>query len=156
MLYNRFINWRGNAMIVSTKGRYALRVMIDLAEHPAEGYIPLREIAQRQDISEKYLEIILKLLVRDKLVVGLRGKGGGYRLNRPPEKYTAGEILRCTEGTLAPVACLEGPHNRCPRAPGCRTLPMWKKLDALVNGFFDGITLAELIDQGGGGNDYVI
>lgn len=143
-------------MIVSTKGRYALRVMIDLAEHPTESYIPLREIAQRQEISEKYLEIILKLLVREKIVVGLRGKGGGYRLNRAPEQYTVGEILRCTENSLAPVACLEGPDSQCPRATGCRTLPMWGKLNALVNDFFNGITIADLMKQGQDGNDYVI
>jgi len=134
-------------MIVSTKGRYALRVMVDLAERPAEGYVPLREIARRQEISEKYLEIILKRLVREKIVVGLRGKGGGYRLNRPPEAYTVGEVLRCTEDTLAPVACLESPRNECPRAAGCRTLPMWEKLNALVNEFFDKITIAELMER---------
>lgn len=143
-------------MIISTKGRYALRVMIDLAEHPRESYIPLREIAQRQEISEKYLEIILKMLVRKKLVTGLRGKGGGYRLSRTPEQYTVGEILRCTEDTLAPVACLENPNNECRRASECRTLPMWEKLNALVNDFFDGITIADLLDQGQDGNDYVI
>lgn len=143
-------------MIVSTKGRYALRVMVDLAEHPAEGYIPLREIARRQEISEKYLEIILKMLVREKIVVGLRGKGGGYRLSRLPEQYTVGEILRCTEDTLAPVACLETPDNECRRASECRTLPMWARLNTLVNDFFDGITIADLMDQGRAGNDYVI
>lgn len=143
-------------MIVSTKGRYALRVMVDLAEHPTEGYIPLREIARRQEISEKYLEIILKMLVREKLVVGLRGKGGGYRLSRLPEQYTVGEVLRCTEDTLAPVACLENPENVCRRASECRTLPMWARLNTLVNEFFDGITLADLMDQGQAGNDYVI
>lgn len=143
-------------MIVSTKGRYALRVMVDLAEHPTEGYIPLREIAQRQEISEKYLEIILKMLVREKIVVGLRGKGGGYRLNRPPEAYTVGEILRCTEESLAPVSCLEGRDNQCPRASECCTLPMWEKLNALVNDFFDGITIADLMAQRQPGNDYVI
>ncbi len=143
-------------MIVSTKGRYALRVMVDLAEHPTEGYIPLREIAQRQEISEKYLEIILKLLVREKIVVGLRGKGGGYRLNRPPEQYTVREVLRCTEDSLAPVACLEDADNQCPRASGCRTLPMWERLNALVNDFFDGITLADLMEQGQTRNDDVI
>lgn len=132
-------------MIVSTKGRYALRVMIDLAEHPTEGFIPLREIAQRQEISEKYLEIILKLLVRAQLVVGLRGKGGGYRLNRSPEQYTVGEILRCTEDSLAPVACLEHTTNVCPRASHCSTLPMWEKLDKLLSNFFDGITIADFI-----------
>ncbi len=143
-------------MIVSTKGRYALRVMVDLAEHPTEGYIPLREIAQRQEISEKYLEIILKMLVREKIVVGLRGKGGGYRLNRTPEQYTVGEILRCTEDSLAPVACLEPPDNQCPRASECRTLPMWEKLNSLVNDFFDGITLADLMERKQTGNDDVI
>ncbi len=143
-------------MIVSTKGRYALRVMVDLAEHPTEGYIPLREIAQRQEISEKYLEIILKMLVREKIVVGLRGKGGGYRLNRMPEQYTVGEILRCTEDSLAPVACLEAPDNQCPRASECRTLPMWEKLNSLVNDFFDGITVADLMERGQTGNDDVI
>ncbi len=132
-------------MIVSTKGRYALRVLLDLAEHPADGYIPLREIARRQEISEKYLEIILKMLVKEKFLVGLRGKGGGYRLNRPPEQYTVGEVLRCTEGPLAPVACLADKDAPCPRAGVCPTLPMWEKLDRLVNDFFDGITLADLM-----------
>lgn len=135
-------------MIVSTKGRYALRVMIDLAEHPTGGFIPLREIAKRQEISEKYLEIILKMLVKAQLVVGLRGKGGGYRLNRPPEGYTVGEVLRCTEDSLAPVACLEQPGNTCPRAAACRTLPMWERLDALLCDFFDGVTVADLMRQG--------
>lgn len=134
-------------MIVSTKGRYALRVMLDLAEHPDEGYIPLRQIAQRQDISEKYLESILKLLVKEKLLTGLRGKGGGYRLSQPPQAYIVGDILRCTEGSLAPVTCLEDPDYRCPRSGHCRTLPMWRKLDALVTDFFDGITLADLMEQ---------
>ncbi len=143
-------------MIVSTKGRYALRMMVDLAEHPAEGYIPLREIAQRQEISEKYLEIILKMLVQKKLVVGLRGKGGGYRLNRAPEAYTVGEILRCTEDSLSPVACLEDGGDPCPRASGCPTLPMWEKLDALINQFFDGYTIADLMREGPSGDDYVI
>ncbi len=143
-------------MIVSTKGRYALRVIIDLAEHAASGYIPLREIARRQEISEKYLEIILKMLVRENLLVGLRGKGGGYRLNREPEQYTVGEILRCTEDSLAPVACLESSHNQCRRAAGCPTLPMWEKLNRLVNDYFDRITIADLMDKGKAGNDYGI
>ncbi len=143
-------------MIVSTKGRYALRVMIDLAEHPTEGFIPLREIAQRQEISEKYLEIILKMLVKAQLVAGLRGKGGGYRLNRAPEQYTVDEILRCTEDSLAPVACLERQENACPRAADCRTLPMWKKLDGMINDFFGAITVADLMKDGRTENDYVI
>lgn len=137
-------------MIVSTKGRYALRVMIDLAEHPTEGYIPLREIAQRQEISEKYLESILKLLVRRKLLVGIRGKGGGYRLSRPPEQYTAGEVLRCAEENLTSVACLAEGGSRCARAARCRTLPLWQGLDELVNGYLDGVTIAQLMDKGGG------
>lgn len=143
-------------MFVSTKGRYALRVMIDLAEHPTQGYIPLREIAKRQEISEKYLEIILKLLVGGSLVTGLRGKGGGYRLSRAPEGYTVGEILRCAEGPLAPVACLEGTGTVCPRSAQCRTLPMWKRLNTLVGEFFDSITLDQLMETPPTGDSYVI
>lgn len=143
-------------MMVSTKGRYALRVMIDLAEHQAEGYIPLKAIARRQDISEKYLESILKSLVQSQFLTGVRGKGGGYRLTRPPEQYTVGSILRLTEGSLAPVACLEQEHVDCPRMADCRTLPMWRKLNTMVQDFFDGITLADLMDTDQVGNDYVI
>lgn len=132
-------------MIVSTKGRYAMRVMIDLAEHPSDGYIPLKDIARRQEISEKYLESILKILVKGDMVTGLRGKGGGYRLNKAPDQYTAGSILRLTEDSLAPVACLEKPQNQCPRAAKCLTLPMWQKLDTMVQEFFDQITIADLL-----------
>ena len=106
-------------MLISTKGRYALRVMTDLAEHPAEGYIPLKEIAQRQELSEKYLEAIIKILVKAKLLNGVRGKGGGYKLTRPPEQYTVGEILRLTEDSLAPVVCLEADASPCARAAAC-------------------------------------
>lgn len=134
-------------MLVSTKGRYALRVMIDLAEHPTDGYIPLKLIAERQGISEKYLESIIKLLVRARLLTGLRGKGGGYRLNRPAASYSVGEILRLTEGTLAPVSCLECSPNKCDRAGACRTLPMWEKLDGLINGYLDSVTLADLLEE---------
>lgn len=143
-------------MMISTKGRYALRVMIDLAEHQAEGFIPLKEIAQRQDISEKYLESILKTLVRDKMLVGLRGKGGGYRLTRDPDEYTVGSILRLTEGSLAPVSCLESEPNQCQRMGNCRTVEMWKQLDTIINEFFDGITVADLMVHTQVGNDYVI
>ena len=142
-------------MMVSTKGRYALRVMIDLAEHPTGGYIPLKEIAQRQDISEKYLESILKVLVRSRLLSGLRGKGGGYQLTRSPEQYTVGEILRLTEDSLAPISCLDEHAPPCPRVSQCRTLPMWKGLQTLINDYFDGITLADLIADPDGG-DYII
>lgn len=141
--------------MISTKGRYALRVMIDLAEHQTGEYIPLKAIAQRQGISEKYLESILKALVRENLLTGVRGKGGGYRLTRAPETYTVGEILRLTEGSLAPVACLEDRAESCSRMAECRTLPMWKKLDALIQNFFDGITLADLMGPSQGG-DYMI
>lgn len=143
-------------MMISTKGRYALRVMVDMAEHQAEGYLPLKEIAERQDISEKYLESILKVLVKHKFLTGLRGKGGGYRLTRVPEQYTVGSILRLTEGSLAPVACLEQEPIECPRMAQCRTLPMWRKLDGLIQDFFDSITLADLAASVQPGNDYVI
>ena len=142
-------------MMISTRGRYALRVMTDLAEHPDAGYIPLRQIAQRQDISEKYLESILKALVHGGLLEGVRGKGGGYRLTRPAEQVTVGNILRLTEDSLAPVACLDAGAAPCPRAAACRTRPMWKRLDTLINDFFDGVTLADLIAPAVGG-DYII
>ena len=131
-------------MIVSTKGRYALRVMIDLAEHTDDERIPLKEIATRQDISQKYIEAIMTLLSKHNLVDGVHGKGGGYKLNRKPEDYKISDILKVTEGTLAPVACLECGAEPCPKKEVCRTLPMWQKLDHMINGFFDGIMLADL------------
>ena len=131
-------------MIVSTKGRYALRVMVDLAENEKDGRIPLKEIATRQDISQKYIEAIMTLLSKHNLVDGVHGKGGGYRLNRKPEEYKVSEILKVTEGTLAPVACLECGAEPCPKKEVCRTLPMWEKLDSMINSFFDGITIADL------------
>lgn len=143
-------------MMISTKGRYALRVMVDLAENQTEGHIPLKEIAARQEISEKYLESILKILVREQLLTGLRGKGGGYRLTRTPDRYTVGSILRLTEGSLAPVACLEQDPVQCPRMAACHTLSMWQRLDTLIHEFFDGITLADLVASAQPGNDYVI
>ena len=143
-------------MIVSTKGRYALRVMIDLAEHQAEGYIPLREVSERQAISEKYLESIVKTLVQNKLLQGLRGKGGGYKLTRKPEQYTVYDILSLTEGTLAPVSCLEENAPICPTAGQCRTLPMWQELNTLVGDFFKGYTLADLMVSANSGDFYVI
>ena len=133
-------------MMISTKGRYALRVMTDLAQHSKGGYLPLNEIAQRQDISEKYLEAILKGLVQGGLLVGIRGKGGGYRLTRPPEEYTLGDILRLTEGELAPVACLEAGAPPCPRRENCPTLPVWQGLDRVVRQYFRSITLADLAE----------
>ena len=132
-------------MLISTKGRYALRVMVDLAEHQAAGRIPLKEIADRQGVSEKYLENILATLVRAGLLSGMRGKGGGYRLTRDPDKYTAGEILRLTEGSLAPVSCLEGGNNGCERAGECRTIDMWRELNEMISNYLDGITVADLV-----------
>lgn len=143
-------------MMISTKGRYALRVMIDLAEHQGEGYIPLKEIAQRQENSEKYLESILKVLVREHFLIGVRGKGGGYRLSRAPKQYTIGSIIRLTENSLFPVACLDPHALTCPRAAQCRTLPIWKKLDQVVNDFFDSYTLADLAEHSESGGDFVI
>lgn len=143
-------------MLISTRGRYALRVLVDMAEHQTEGYLPLKEIAQRQEISEKYLESILKSLVQGGVLSGLRGKGGGYRLTRSPEQYTVGSILRLTEGSLAPVSCLEGESMGCPRMAQCRTLPMWRKLDQMIEDFFEGITLADLMVSAQSGYDYVI
>ena len=143
-------------MMISTRGRYALRVMIDLAEQQTNNFIPLKEVAARQEISEKYLESIVKNLVQNGFLEGLRGKGGGYRLVRNPEDYTVGSILRLMEGSLAPVACLEQRAQPCNREEICRTLPMRKKLYDLLNEFFDGITLADLIASEQAGDNYVI
>ena len=131
--------------MISTKGRYALRLMIDLAEHTGEGFVPLKDTARRQEISKKYLEIIVKDLVRGGLVRGSSGKGGGYRLCRAAADYTVGEILEITEGTLAPVACLAGGAEPCPRAGFCKTLPMWTEYDAMMRDFFFSRTLASFV-----------
>ena len=130
--------------------------MIDLAEHQSEEYIPLKTIAERQGISEKYLESIIKLLVKAKVLAGLRGKGGGYRLTRPPEQYTVGDILRLTEESLAPVACLEPGADTCPRVAQCRTLPVWQGLNKIINEYLDSVTIADLMRRGTDGDDYVI
>lgn len=134
-------------MLVSTKGRYALRVMVELACHNREEYVPLRTIAQQQGISEKYLESILTVLSKAGAIDGLRGKGGGYRLNREAKNYSVGEILRLVEGTLAPVSCLDCTPNKCERAASCRTLPMWEKLNTLICNYLDSVSLADLIDS---------
>ena len=143
-------------MMISTRGRYALRVMIDLAEHSDGGYIAMKEVAERQQISLKYLERILPLLVEARLVEGVRGKGGGYRLTRDPDEYPVGEILRATEGDLAPVACLDPKASPCPLASDCRTLPMWSGLYDMINEYFDRFTIADLTRRGEPGNDYII
>ena len=131
--------------MISTKGRYALRVMIDLAEHDGEGYVPLKDIAERQMISKKYLEIIVKDLVNGNLVTGVSGKGGGYCLQKATEDYSVGEILEATAGPLAPVACLAGDSAPCPRAAECRTLPLWAEYDKLTHDFFYGKRLVDLV-----------
>lgn len=143
-------------MLVSTRGRYALRVMIDLAEHNSGDYITLRDIAKRQEISEKYLESIISILVKASFVEGMRGKGGGYRLTRAPERYTAGSVLKLTEGSLAPVACLDGKQKDCRHAAECKTLPMWEKLNKLIDGYLEGITIAELASQETSDYNFVI
>ena len=131
-------------MRVSTRGRYALRVMIDLAENSNQERIPLKEIAERQGISQKYIESIMTLLSKNKFVDAVHGKGGGYKLNKKPQEYRVGDILRLTEGTLAPVACLEKNAPPCDRKKFCRTLPMWTKLDKLVEDYLDSVTLSDL------------
>ena len=141
--------------MISTRGRYALRVMIDIAEHSGGDFVPMKEVAARQEISLKYIERIMPLLTKENLVEGQHGKGGGYRLCRPPEDYPVGEILRATEGGLAPVACLECEAKPCSRAAECRTLPMWQKYYAMTNEFFDGISVADLM-KNEAAFDYVI
>ena len=132
-------------MLISTRGRYALRVLVDLAEHNDGGHIPMKDVATRQELSLKYLEQILPILTKNKLVIGVHGKGGGYRLSRNPDEYTVGEVLRLTEGNLAPVSCLECDAEPCERASECRTLEMWKGFFKLTNEYFDGITIADLM-----------
>ena len=143
-------------MLISTKGRYALRVIVDLAEHQAEGLIPLKVIAKRQEISEKQLESIIKLRVKARMVNGLRGKGGGDRRTEARHQNTVGSILRLTEESLAPVACLEPGAASCPRMAACRTLSLWQGLDKVISDYLDNITIAELMRPDDAGNDYVI
>ena len=142
-------------MMISTRGRYALRLLVDLAEQDSDRYITLREIADRQEISEKYLESIVKELVRIGFLEGLRGKGGGYRLARRAEEIRVLDVLRVTEGDLAPVACLEEGGAACPRMADCRTLPLWKGLHELVSRYLAGFTIRDLA-RSGEGFDYVI
>ena len=134
-------------MKVSTKGRYALRIMADLAIHDNGEYIRLKDIAERQAITLKYMEQIMPLLTRAGYVKSYRGNNGGYRLARKPEEYTAGEILRTTEGSLSPIACIEDTPNRCPRREVCTTLSFWKGMRKVIDEYVDSITLADLIEQ---------
>ena len=139
-------------MIVSTKGRYALRVMVYLAGLPEGDYVPLKEIAENEGISQKYLESIMTVLSKADLVDALHGKGGGYRLNRPAEEYTVGGILKLTEGSLNVASCTAQGAAACARSTCCNTLPMWERLDKLIDDFFEGITLADLLKESAGCN----
>lgn len=132
-------------MMISTKGRYALRVMIDLAENNDGQYISMKSVAQRQEISLKYMEKILPLLVAARLIEGVQGRGGGYRLTRKPEDYPVGEILRQAERSLVPVACLEYGTEHCCRTADCRTLPLWEGLNRVISDYLDSVTLADLM-----------
>ena len=145
-------------MKISTKGRYVLRMLIDLAEHQGDGYIPLKEIAQRQNISKKYLEQIVPMLNKSDILRTNRGFQGGYRLAKSPDKYTVGDILRLTEGSLSPVACLEHDPIECERSGECATLPVWQGLYRVINEYLDGITLQDILDQQREryANDYII
>lgn len=145
-------------MKISTKGRYALRMLVDLAEHQNEGFVALKDIAGRQNISKKYLEQIVPVLNNSGFLQTNRGYQGGYRLSRTPDKYTVGDILRLTEGSLAPVACLENSPNLCERQNECATLHVWEGLYKVINEYLDGITLQDIIDRKAemNGNDYVI
>ncbi len=132
--------------MISTRGRYALRVMIDLAEHRFQWLIPLKDIAERQEISKKYLELLVRDLVAAQLVIGVSGRGGGYKLSRKPEEYTVGEILEVMEGSISQVACLSKRKNDCPRKKFCKALPMWTELDNLVRSYLFGKKLSDLTE----------
>ena len=132
-------------MLISTRGRYALRVLLDLAEHRNDGYIAMKKVAERQGLSLKYIEKIMPVLSKNNYVDGIHGKGGGYRLVREPGEYKVGDILRRAEGDLAPVSCLSCNAEKCERAETCPTLPMWTEFHNMVNNYFDGITLADLM-----------
>jgi Rrf2 family protein len=136
-------------MKISTKGRYALRFMLDLAEHDNGEYVRLKDAAAREEISEKYLEQISSALTKGGLIRGVRGSQGGYRLVKEPSKYTVGAILRVTEGSLAPVACLDDEVNACTRSSICRTLPFWQDFYKLINDYLESVTLQDLLDKGG-------
>lgn len=133
-------------MIISTRGRYALRVMLELAENESSEYVAMKKIAEKQEISLKYLERILPVLTQNQIIEGIHGKGGGYRLTRKPEEYRIGDILRLTEGDLAPVSCLECGNEPCPKSSECRTLPMWTKLRDIIGDYLDSVTLADLMN----------
>ncbi len=145
-------------MKISTKGRYAIRMLLDLAEHQGDGYVSLKDIAERQEISKKYLEQIVAMMNQPDFLKTNRGYRGGYRLAKPADEYTVADILRITEGGLAPVSCLDNSPNECPRADSCLTLPVWQGLYKVINEYLSGITLQDIIDDKKAKNayDYVI
>ncbi|NLO85985.1 MAG: Rrf2 family transcriptional regulator [Clostridiales bacterium] len=143
-------------MKISTKGRYALRVIIDLAEQNSDSYITLKEISKRQGISMKYLESIISLLVKGDILIGLRGKGGGYKLTKSPDQITAAQILILTEGSIAPIACLDAKAGTCSRAGECKTLPMWIELDRRITEYLQSVTIADLAASGDDIGHYII
>ena len=143
-------------MLISSRGRYALRVLIDIAEHQADGYLPLKLIAERQEISEKYLEAILKGLVKERVLTGVRGKGGGYRLTCPPDQISVRAVLQMTEESLAPVSCLGPGAEPCVRTANCRTIGLWRGLNQVICDYLDRYTIADLMRVDDPGNNYVI
>ena len=144
-------------MKISTKGRYALRLMVDLAEHKDNGFIALKDVAKRQNISKKYLEQIVPVLNGAGLLTTNRGNRGGYKLAKEPKEYTVGDILRITEGSIAPVSCLESEVNSCERKNFCQTLYVWEGLYKVVNEYLDGITVQDIVDKIGNTTlDYII
>ena len=143
-------------MKISTRVRYAIRVMLDLAEHNTGEYIPLTDVAKRQEISEKYLEAIVAMLVKNDLLTALRGKGGGYKLVKEPKEYSVASILRVTEGSFALVACLEHKVNRCERVCQCKTLKMWEGLQQVISDYFEGISIQDLLDNSPDADNYFI
>lgn len=134
-------------MRISTKGRYALHIMVDLAQNQKDGYVALKDISERQGISMKYLEMIAGLLNKAGLIVSARGRDGGYKLSKKPEEYTVASILKAAEGSLSPVSCLDTPENRCPQADLCITLPLWEELDRRIDEYLESVTVADLISQ---------
>lgn len=134
-------------MMISTRGRYAMRILVDLAEQQGENYITLKELSDSQEISEKYLESIVKVLVKAGILEGLRGKGGGYRLGQPAETINVYDVLTLTEGNMNPVACLTEDSKPCPRASHCRTLPLWEGLDQVVAAYLKGYSVKDLVSQ---------
>ncbi len=143
-------------MLISTKGRYALQVLIDLAEHQLDSYVPLKEVADRQEISEKYLEAIIKELVKGGVLVGVRGKGGGYRLSKSPDYLSVFSVLKLMEGSLSPVSCLEANSTPCTKMSECRILPLWQELNSTIEDCLKRYTIADLVQMVQPGNDYVI